>query len=312
MAPNPHSRPMPELPEVETIRASLHPLLLGRVVSHVHIVRADVVRTTHGTAPTDTDLLRNGCVVSTERLGKQLAIIADDGRTLVIQLGMTGQLLYNPRASAAPMPPHTHVRFMLSDGASVLFRDPRRFGRVHTLASRRELLDTHWSGLGPDALAIAAPDLLAQLTRTKRAVKAALLDQRVLAGVGNIYADEALFRARIHPCRRADTLRPQEVDQLAESIRATLAHAITAGGSTIRDYRNPAGAAGAAQDSHSVYGHAGRPCPRCDATLQRVVLAQRSTVFCPGCQPRRGELPRTGFPQSRRRDPKPSQALAGR
>jgi formamidopyrimidine-DNA glycosylase len=175
------------------------------------------------------------------------------------------------------------------EGVRMVFRDPRRFGGVWTCSSVQDLRERRWGSLGPDALAVTAAELGAALRGSQRGIKAVLLDQTVIAGVGNIYADESLFGARIHPEAVAGELGDAAVARLAEEIRAVLGAAVEAGGSTIRDYAGPEGAEGSYQDRHRVYGKAGQPCPRCrGGVLVGSMVAQRTTTFCPRCQ---GVLP---------------------
>lgn len=248
-------------------------------------------------------LLLGATVRQALRKGKTLALVADapDGerRCLVIRLGMTGQLLYRPRRTTLPKRDHLHVEWRLGPrqhppigqpayippdaGGRLVFRDPRRFGGLWTVASEHELHTDHFDPLGPDALTISAHDLAPRLARTSRPIKAALLDQHVLAGVGNIYADEALFAARVHPARRSDDLSAHAVERLATEIRAVLATAVAAGGTTIRDYLDSHGRPGRFT-AHAVYGRAGQPCLRCQRTLDKALIAQRTTVFCASCQ----------------------------
>lgn len=310
---------MPELPEVESIRRALHGQLVGATVRGVSVLRRDVIvglgdpqggfsrqrsersasnAATSPTALRPGDLLDGFIIDRLERRGKQLAIIGRlpkpsppriAERALVVQLGMTGQLLLgeapsNPRSLA-----HVHIRWDLAPAKSrtahtLLFRDPRRFGGVRIFESSDALYE-HWAtALGPDALSITPEHLARSLTDSQRAIKAALLDQAVLAGVGNIYADEALFRAGISPRRLAAKVRASEAEPLAESIRAVLEHAILRGGSTLRDYVTPDGQPGTYQLAHNVYGRAGQPCPRCGGKLKSATIAQRTTTWCPNCQ----------------------------
>jgi len=164
------------------------------------------------------------------------------------------------------------------------FRDPRRFGGVWALDSMTMLEALRWSMLGPDALDIDGTRLHEALRRTRRGIKSALLDQAIIAGVGNIYADEALFRAGIRPRRSASRLTRKHVDCLARCIREVLTAAIESGGSTLRDYLDASGARGTFQSRHTVYGRGGQPCIRCGSRLKKDVIAQRTTVWCPRCQ----------------------------
>jgi len=273
---------MPELPEVESVRRGLRPLI-GVPVASVRVARRDVVRDDAGRRRGRLDpgtLLAGTRVASIERRGKQLALIGDTGRVVLIHLGMSGQVLLGPEAGRGE---HTHVVWTLGDGTKVAFRDPRRFGGVWTLPDRAAL-DARWRCLGPDGLRVRAESLAEALGRSRRAVKAALLDQRAVAGVGNIYADESLFEAGIAPSRPCATLDASEWDRLAGAIRRVLARAVRDGGSTLRDYRRPDGSAGAAASGHKVYARAGKTCSRCGGPIAGAVLAQRSTCWCPRCQ----------------------------
>jgi len=231
------------------------------------------------------DLLQGASVSDIVRRGKQLAIIADDGHALGVQLGMTGHLgLIGPGGRAPEQ--HVHAVWRFDDGSRMYFEDARRFGSLRVFRSAADL-DAHWSALGRDALTIEGDELAAALRDSDRPIKAALLDQAVLAGVGNIYADEALFMARIHPGRRAHRISVEEYQTLAAAIRSLLSKAVAAGGSTVRDYADADGRPGSFQLAHAVYGRAGLPCPSCSKSLRATLLAQRTTVWCPRCQPLR-------------------------
>lgn len=284
---------MPELPEVERVARTITARIVGRRVVSARLLRSDVCESTRAgrpVKPAKRDLLADALIADVRRRGKQLAILADDGRTLCVHLGMTGQLTW----SAAPTPrPASHVHAIWSletdtgkDAGQMLFRDPRRFGGLWTFESFRELERNRWTRLGPDALSITDEELGAALSGTARSIKAALLDQQVLAGVGNIYADESLFRARIGPRRSAGRLNNDQVARLGAALRRVLADAIVAGGSTLRDFTDAESRPGAYQNSHLVYGRGGQPCPVCGRSLKAIQLAQRTTVFCPICQRR--------------------------
>lgn len=282
---------MPELPEVERTRLSLAPLI-GRTIARATLLRADICDsfntsgTPHKSAP--RDLLASAKISSLTRKGKQLAIHASDGRTLCIQLGMSGTLLLLPsdiRHPKSDIPKHTHARWFVDDYSQLLFIDPRRFGGLSTYPTEHALHQHRWSTLGPDALTIAAPDLARACKGSHRPIKSLLLDQSALAGVGNIYADESLFLARINPSTHASTLLKPQLTSLASAIRKILARAITAGGSTLRNYADSTGTKGTAQLLHAVYGRADQPCTNCQQPLASSRLAQRATVFCPRCQP---------------------------
>lgn len=286
---------MPELPEVERVRATLEPRLAGRRLAAVTLKRRDIWTPIAGTpkrppaAEVARQLLAEAVVARLDRRGKQLAVIAEDGRILLVHLGMTGQFFFRPGAGLQ-RDRHVHAWWTVEAAAEAIgelvFRDPRRFGGLWSLADV-EALRERWSELGPDGLEATGPGLQAALGKSKRAVKAGLLDQAAIAGVGNIYADEALFRARIDPRLRCDRLNAADWDRLAGSIRAVLGAAIEAGGSTLRDYRDGEGRAGNARETHRVYGRGGEPCFGCGRPLRFMKLAQRTTVFCAFCQGRR-------------------------
>ncbi|MGQ0626977.1 MAG: bifunctional DNA-formamidopyrimidine glycosylase/DNA-(apurinic or apyrimidinic site) lyase [Phycisphaerales bacterium] len=271
---------MPELPEVETLRRSLFPHLLGVRITAVRLHRPDVV-----TGPrTPRALLAGDRITDLSRRGKQMALTAESGRAIVVQLGMTGQMLALPTGTDAAALTHTHVVWQTERG-TLIFRDPRRFGGLTTLASLHDL-DARFNALGPDALAIDGDTLADRLRGSRRPIKAALLDQQTVAGIGNIYADEALFRARLGPRFSAAAISRATCHELAACIRAVLAEAVRAGGSTLRDYRSADGAPGSFATDHAVYGRAGLPCITCGAPLRRATVAQRTTVWCPRCQGR--------------------------
>lgn len=303
---------MPELPEVEHLRRSLEPHLLTRRIQSVTLRRRDVCESFEPRGAdirqlrtTGAHLLAGTRITQLSRHGKQLAIVADSGVVLVVQLGMSGRLTL--AEAAAPLPKHTHAVWTLdhsvpegggwvagspshalerspSSPQLLLFTDPRRFGGLTTYPSLNLLHQHRWSNLGPDALTITDSDLIRNLAGTNRAIKAALLDQDVLAGVGNIYADESLFEARIAPTEIARTISPARLSTLAAALRLVLGQAVAAGGSTLRDYVDASGEPGRAQAGHRAYGRAGLPCQRCGRPLHSGVIAQRTTVWCGWCQ----------------------------
>ena len=275
---------MPELPEVETVRRTLEARVLGRRVARALIHRADFVDVfppvTRGIAKR---LLEGGVLKRTARVGKQFAIEAEDGRAICVQLGMSGQVLVVPPNGERPKD-HVHLEWVLDDGSRVAFRDPRRFGGVRAYRSMAELRELAWAGLGPDALTVDASHLVQACKGSKRAIKAVLLDQAVLAGVGNIYADEALFLATLRPTRRASGIPVETLERLAGAVRTTLEAAVKARGSSVRDYRDAEGGQGEAQLAHAVYGRGGSPCVACGTRLKHAQVAQRTTVWCSSCQ----------------------------
>jgi len=274
---------VPELPEVESTRLTLEPALLGRRVDRVELRRADVCENASGGPCSARDLLEGATIAELVRHGKQMAVVARDGRVAVVHLGMSGSLRAL-KAGAKEPTKHVHIAWRLDDGSSLVFRDPRRFGGVRAFPDLDNVRRRLWADLGPDAMRITAKALRERAGRSKRPIKAALLDQEVLAGVGNIYADEALFRAGIRPSRPTARVRCEEFDRLARAIRRTLMLATRRGGSTIRDYVDGAGGRGRAQLTHAVYGRAGEACLVCRGKLKGTRLAGRATVYCPRCQ----------------------------
>lgn len=288
---------MPELPEVECIRRGLEDILVGREMRVDHISRSDIVGSIahprgqrRGRAsPVPADRLLDGCVVDRVlRKGKQLAIGARDGRLLIVRLGMSGQVLSGDALSSKK--DHVHVRWSLSDGTSLAFRDARRFGSVIPCRDQHQL-DAHWQRLGPDALSVDSDDLHGCLRLKRVPVKTCLLDQSILAGVGNIYADEALFRAGLHPQVIGSRLTRAQIDRLALSLRAVLLSAIEHGGSTLRDFCSPKGVVGSYRVAHLVYGRKGLSCCVCGTILRGQRLGGRASVWCPTCQSRRIKSP---------------------
>lgn len=290
---------MPELPEVEVTRRLIAPLLLGRRVREVHTTRPSYFFLTPPARLRRA--LAGRAVRSLTRHGKYLLAELDDGARLLLHLGMTGQLFSSAvssprllsstaRASLAPeeqrgfVPDqHTHLRLEFDDGGpEVVFRDVRKFGKVLLLAPGES--DARLDKLGPDALTIE-PDHLALAARRRAGpVKTLLLDQGVLAGVGNIYADEALFLAGVRPLRSARKVTASEWQRLARGVRQVLERSIETGGSSISDYVRPDGGDGGYQDERRVYGREGEPCASCGAIIRRVVIATRSSCYCPRCQ----------------------------
>lgn len=282
---------MPELPEVEHLRRTLAPRVVGAAISEVTVLRRDVVRDRRGRRTgglDDSVLLRGATIRALHRRGKQLAIEADDGRVLCVHLGMSGQLRWVPPGRRIARGDHVHVAWRLRRGTDaagrLLFRDPRRFGGIWCFAATNDLLRTRWDRLGPDALDIDGATLAGVLAGRRAAVKAILLDQAVAAGIGNIYADEALHRSGIDPRRPAAAIGRAGVERLAASIRSVLREAVQAGGSTLRDYVDGNGEPGGYAAGHRVYGRAGAPCLGCGRRLLSTRVAQRMTVWCPGCQ----------------------------
>ncbi|MEX2216685.1 MAG: bifunctional DNA-formamidopyrimidine glycosylase/DNA-(apurinic or apyrimidinic site) lyase [Phycisphaeraceae bacterium] len=285
---------MPELPEVERVRLSLEAALLGRRVEGVAIHRADVIQPIASKKAMPAALLLSERVRSILRHGKQLAIVADgegqpeeQARCICVHLGMTGSLIVAPSSSTLPpAAAHTHVTWQLDNGSRLTFRDPRRFGGIWTFPSLQALKAERWRALGNDALFIAPASLHEVLRQTSRSLKAALLDQQLIAGLGNIYVDELLFELGLHPMMPARRLRLPQVEAMVSAMRALLNRAIGGGGSSLRDYVDGNGQAGQFQLQHQVYGRSGKPCLRCASPLRSRTIAGRTTVFCRQCQRR--------------------------
>ncbi len=275
---------MPELPEVETTRRGILPAR-GAVVAGVELRLPAIV-----TGPADPPALLTGAqLLSMQRHGKELLIGAQNAThqpALMVHLGMTGALRLYASQEAAPLRKHTHVIWTLADGRRLEFHDPRRFGGIWTFASPQAARQARWAKLGEDALRIDAPTLYTRLHRTRRALKAALLDQTVIAGLGNIYVDELLFRAKVHPGLPAHRISAATVDRLIPLMRDLLRRAIRAKGSSVRDYRDGRGRRGRFQFQHKVYGRSGQACLVCACPLRTTQLGGRTTVLCPNCQKR--------------------------
>jgi formamidopyrimidine-DNA glycosylase len=278
---------MPELPEVQTVVTRLDSRLRGAVVDSVRLLRRDVVK--HGPRSLH-QALAGRTVRRIRRHGKRIIWELEPAAEFNVHLGMTGNLLLVPVAS--PMGDHTHLRIRFAGLDDELrFRDPRRFGGVWLSEAGGAARGGRFSKpLGPDALELRLPEFRKLLQRNRQ-IKALLLDQQSIAGMGNIYCDESLHRARVHPLTSASALGGDDVARLLGSIRAVLRSAIRSGGSSLRDYRNADGQQGWFQIRHRVYGREGLPCGRCGAKIRRVVVASRSTSFCPRCQRRRRTRP---------------------
>jgi formamidopyrimidine-DNA glycosylase len=274
---------VPELPEVETVRRSLAPLLEGHRLDRVRI---DDPRLTRPLDREDVARELEGEVVELlDRRGKYLIVRFRSGRALLIHLRMTGSLLHTPPGTPRPEDPHRRAVVTLDDGSDVAYRDVRRFG-TWLLLEPDEVGAYVDARVGREPLdeAYKAKHLGERLRGRRAPVKAAILDQRTVAGVGNIYADEALWRARVHPLTPAADLTPDEVKALHRGIRRALELGIARQGSTLRDYRAPNGASGTMQHEFKVYGRDGEPCDRCGTPIEKIRVAGRGTWYCPACQ----------------------------
>jgi formamidopyrimidine-DNA glycosylase len=274
---------VPELPEVETIRARLAPALIGRRIEQVEIADARLTRPDPPEAVAAA--LTGERIAEVGRRGKYLIFAFESGRHLLVHLRMTGNLQY-PAEGGFAADPYRRAVVRLDDGSDVAYRDVRRFGtwallepgEVESYLAQRRL------GLEPLERSFTATSLERVLAGRRAPIKAALLDQRAAAGIGNIYADEALWRARIHPLRPAGMLTRDELVALRKGIREALAMGIARQGATLRDYREPGGRRGRMQDDFRVYGREGEPCHRCGTPIEKIRAAGRGTWYCPSCQ----------------------------
>lgn len=273
---------MPELPEAETIVRGLEARLVGRTIVETEVVHADVLREPPEAFAARVSRRR---IEGVGRRGKNV-VVRLDGAVLVVNLGMTGRLVpVPPRADPPADATHPAVRFAFPDGGILIYDDTRRFGALECLEP--DEWTERSARLGPEPLdpSYTAEDLRLGLSASRSPIRSWLLDQRRIAGVGNIYANEALHRAGIHPRRPARSLDVAEAVRLHQAVREVLRAAIRAGGTTIRDFRDADGAPGAFVRELSVYGRSGEPCPRCGEPVERVVFGNRSAFYCPVCQP---------------------------
>jgi formamidopyrimidine-DNA glycosylase len=273
---------VPELPEVETIRTGLEPLLVGQRFEHVEIKDARLTRP-HDPLAVAAELVGE-TVAALERRGKYLVVRFETGRALLIHLRMTGSLLLVRDGNAAE-DPYRRAVIRLDNGSDVIYRDVRRFG-TWLLLEPGELEPYLASRVGDELLdrRLSTQALERLLERRRTPIKAVLLDQRVFAGVGNIYADEALWWARIHPLRPAASLDRGELQSLVRGVRKSLKHGIARQGATLRDYRGADGRTGSMQNEFRVYGSEGEPCTRCGTPIEKTRAGGRGTWYCPNCQ----------------------------
>lgn len=273
---------MPELPEVETVARGLAAVLAGRRITAVRLGITDFME--------DPEALRRelpGCrIEGVQRYGKYLLLHLAPANgsgacgCLLVHMGMTGQLVLEP--AAAPLPPHTHAVFALDNGCRLRYTDVRRFGRLFLATA--EDLETKLAPLGADPLETSEAEFCVRLACRRAMIKALLLDQHTLRGLGNIYADESLWHARIHPTSPAWRLGHKRLVRLYRAVRRVLRDAIRCRGSSISDYRDAAGRMGSYQQRHRVYGREGKPCFRCHAKIRRILVAGRGSYYCPRCQ----------------------------
>ena len=275
---------MPELPEVETVANGVDARVRGQRIQRVWT--SGKPQTFKSPEAEIADVLTGATIARVRRIGKTITVdLERRSRTktepktaqFLVHLGMTGRLLVSSKD--VPLPPHTHAVLTLSDGRELRFVDPRRFGRLAVVTSEHG-----YQGPGAEPTTISADEFALLFRNRKLAIKAALLNQTILHGVGNIYADESLFRAGIRPTRRAGRLTRAELDRLHAALQAVLAHAIELGGSSVSDYVDADGVRGFFQLEHKVYGRAGEVCLVCGTPLKKLIVGGRTTVYCPKCQ----------------------------
>jgi formamidopyrimidine-DNA glycosylase len=297
---------MPELPEVETVCRQLDPELSGRKIASLEVLDA---RWCRPVPPAKLEAMLEGATIEgLGRRGKYLLLALGGARTLVMHLRMTGNLvlvegeskldpsegrrLYEAERSASGR--HLRARFRLDDGRELWFTDPRRFGEAFMIDDAN--LEERFARLGVEPLSEAfTPEALGEMAAGRTApLKSFLLDQSGVAGVGNIYADEALFRARLHPLSPAGSMKPEHQEALRDAVIAALEAGIEGGGASIDDYRDGRGEKGTMQEEFLVHTREGQPCPRCEEPIARIVVSGRSTYYCPSCQVRLRRKPRRG------------------
>ncbi len=270
---------MPELPEVETIKNELTPFVVGHKISSVTLLWERMLR--QPSLKKFYSRIAGKKIVSLARRGKYLIFNLESGEQLLVHLKMSGSLLL--ARDSSPPPKYTRAVINLDNDTRIFFRDPRKFGTLQLIKGRDGILDK----LGPEPLRPEfTPELLSELLGKRKApIKAALIDQSLIAGIGNMYADEALFLARIHPLRPANSLSSDEIQHLHLAIQEALRKAIGSKGASVANYLRPGGEAGAAQSGFQVAHQGGKPCPVCGTIIQRIPVRQRGSYFCPRCQP---------------------------
>lgn len=280
---------MPELPEVETVVSGLQNHLPGRIIAGIRLGKTDFIDDPAALE----QILPGSRIIEVHRHGKFIVVDLESehaqqsssgshaGRfDFIVHLGMTGNLIVRP--TNAPFPPHTHVWISLDNGTELRYTDPRRFGRMMVLPGRDR--EKFLGLLGLDPLEATERQFEKELRSRRARIKAVLLDQRVLRGMGNIYTDESLWRARIHPARLATNLTRKEIASLYRAVQAILREAIRLGGSSISDYVNAEGEPGEFQIRHRAYGREGKKCSRCGSRIRRIIVAGRSSYLCLQCQ----------------------------
>jgi len=270
---------MPELPEVETIARQLRGAIVDRCVVRADLLRKDVLR---GNPRKFSQILRGRKVAGVDRRAKRLIIQLHPDAQLIFHLGMSGRLLLAARNVAVEK--HTHLRLQLdANGPELRFVDPRRFGGIWLVTGGEQATGRGMGAVGPEPLSLRTAEFRKILLR-RTMIKSLLMDQRRIAGLGNIYCCEALHRAGVHPLTPAGQIDAPRVSRLLREIKGVLREAINHEGSTYMDYRSATGESGSFQEYHRVYQREGQPCRRCQSIIERIVLSGRSTFFCPRCQ----------------------------
>ncbi len=273
---------MPELPEVENVRRSLLQLVQGKTIQGVKASWPKIIK-----QPLEVeqfyDALKDQTIHDLQRKGKFLIFMLDD-YALVSHLRMEGH--YSVNQNGDPADKHTHVTFVFSDGTELRYRDVRKFGTMHLFKKGEEEKELPLAKLGPEPFSpsFSAEYLKSEFQKTERIIKAVLLDQTIVAGLGNIYADEVLYKAKIHPERKAKTLKKKEIEKLSQEMAQTLEDSIAAGGSSVNTYMDSMGLSGTYQERLNVYGRNGEACVDCGTIFEKTKVAGRGTHYCPTCQ----------------------------
>lgn len=271
---------MPELPEVETIVRRLRLTLIGKKIQSVQVLYPGILRCSQKVF---IQTLTGTIIREIRRKGKFILFDLTPEATLILHLKMTGQVFIGP--PSVPADRHTHLIFsFVSSDFQMRYRDIRKFGFFDLFQGIHTVSNPYLSRLGPDPFEITPNQFVKMILPRKRAVKSLLLDQSLISGLGNIYVDESLFQAKIHPLTRADTLSPIQIKTLHRIIKKILVQAISKQGSTLKDYRRPDGSSGEFQNFHQVYGRTGKPCPYCRTPIEKIRVSGRGTHFCPTCQ----------------------------
>ncbi|XJS11320.1 DNA-formamidopyrimidine glycosylase [Aerococcaceae bacterium WGS1372] len=277
---------MPELPEVEVNRQGLEKLVQGKVIEDLHVYWPKIL-VGYETDPHIYDGIYQKTILSVQRRAKYLLFELEDA-FIVSHLRMEGKyFVYNPEEVPPFKDKHTHVIIRFTDQSELHYHDVRKFGRMEYVNKDeiQPFFEARKIGPEPTQKEFLFDDFLVALKQSKQVIKQALLSQKIVAGLGNIYVDEVLFQSRIHPETRANELKPKQVEKLHQAIIDTMADAIRLGGSTIRSYKNTVGQVGRYQEKLLVYGKEGKACPRCSYLIEKIRVAQRGTHYCPHCQP---------------------------